>query len=90
MYEILPTTAAYIAAWGATALVVVRIIKGMVPLIRGIRAATKLVNEQLQPNSGHSLVDKVDVAVAGVERVEADLAAHRRDDHDQNVGGEGE
>lgn len=92
MYEVLPTAAAYIAAWGIAAITVVRIVKGLVPVIRGIQAAVALVNEQLAPNCGESLVDKVEQARAAAtaakssaEQTQSALSEHIRNDH----GGEG-
>lgn len=92
MYEVLPTTAAYIAAWGIAAITVVRLVKGLIPLIRGIRAAVILVNEQLAPDHGHSLVDKVEqartaatAAKDAADQTRSALAEHIRSDH----GGEG-
>lgn len=88
MYDVLPTAAAYIVAWVVVAGALVRVVQGAVPLIKGIRAAVTLVNEQLQPNCGESLVDKVEqaresaiAARNSAEQTRSALAEHIRSDH---------
>lgn len=88
MYEVLPSAVAWLTGWGIAAITVVRVAKGLIPLIRAMRAAVTLVNEQLAPNHGGSLVDKVDQAGkdAKAARQSADqtrsaLSEHIRSDH---------
>lgn len=88
MYEILPTAAVWIVAWVVFAGAITRIIQGLVPLVKGIRAAVTLINEQLAPNHGESLVDKVDqacesaqAAYDSAEQTRSALAEHIRSDH---------
>lgn len=77
-YELIPQAAEYLATWIVGAAGVVLLVKMLMPMIRSINAAVSLINEQLQHDSGNSLLDKVDDA-----KQSADMALKKIEEHIQ-------